>query len=259
MREKKITVKCLPEGGGRVTSPVLFGADDRKWLLQQAAGLLGLAVLLLLVFENSPLDLRLSALAFDASQGRFPWQHHWFFDGLMHHGLKALSTLLALVAVGLALLAWRRGSDCLPRRQAQLAILGMILIPLLTSALKLVTNRHCPWDMVDFGGYAPYVSLFASTPHNIARGVCFPAGHASAGFVWIIWGLALRATRPVLARRMLIGALVIGSLMGLARLLQGAHFLSHVLWSAWLAWALAIALAGALRVPVVAGRGVPRR
>lgn len=253
MARMEAAVKWLSEGGaGLATSPAMFGADDRKWLLQQALGLIGLAILLLLVFENTPLDLRLSALAFDAGIGHFPWQHQWFFNDLMHHGLKTISSVLAVPALALALLGWLRGIDWLPRRNAQLAGLGMILIPLVTSGLKLVTNRHCPWDVVDFGGYAPYVSLFASTPESIVRGACFPAGHASAGFVWIIWGLALRATKPVLANRMLIGALVIGTIMGLARLLQGAHFLSHVLWSAWLAWTLAIALAGALRVPVVA-------
>jgi len=128
----------------------------------------------------------------------------------------------------------------------------MLLIPLLTVALKHLTNRHCPWDMQDFGGYAPYLSLFARAPEGIVRGVCFPSGHASGGFVWIVWGLALRASRPVLAKGMLLGALLLGMAMGLARLVQGAHFISHVLWSAWLAWALTIGLAAVLRAPVVA-------
>ncbi|HSG23177.1 MAG TPA: phosphatase PAP2 family protein, partial [Azonexus sp.] len=145
-----------------------------------------------------------------------------------------------------------RRVDWLPPRNARLVIFGMLLIPLVTVALKRLTNRHCPWDILDFGGYAPYVSLFASTPESIVHGVCFPSGHASGGFVWLIWGLALRATMPALAERMLQAALVIGTTMGLARLVQGAHFISHVLWSAWLAWALAIALATVLRTPVVA-------
>ncbi len=229
-----------------------FGDADRKWLQKQALGLFAAALLLLLVFENSRLDLTISALAFDPGKGRFPWERHWFFSDLMHHGMKTASYVFALPALGLALLGWRRRIDWLPPHNARLAIFGMLLIPLVTVALKHLSNRHCPWDILDFGGYAPYLSLFASTPESIVRGVCFPSGHASGGFVWIVWGLALRVTRPVLAKRMLLGALLLGMVMGLARLMQGAHFISHVLWSAWLAWALAIALAAVLRAPVVA-------
>lgn len=38
--------------------------------------------------------------------------------------------------------------------------------------------------------------------------------------------------------------------MGYGCMAQGAHFLSHVLWSAWLAWALSLALAALTRAPV---------
>ena len=37
----------------------------------------------------------------------------------------------------------------------------------------------------------------------------------------------------------------------LGRMAQGAHFLSHVLWSAWFAWSLGLVMAAALQVPLV--------
>jgi membrane-associated PAP2 superfamily phosphatase len=55
-----------------------------------------------------------------------------------------------------------------------------------------------------------------------------------------------------LAKKILYTSFTLGILMGLSRLVQGAHFLSHVLWSAWFAWALTIALAALLRVPLSA-------
>lgn len=226
------------------------GTADQVWLQYQAWGLLLVAIALLLVFENSRLDLTLSALAFDPALGHFPMQRHWFFSEVMHHGLKTVSYLLAIPALAIAVLGHLGHINWLPPRNARLAGLGMILIPLATVLLKLATNRHCPWDVIDFGGYAPYVSLFASTPEAIVRGNCFPAGHASGGFVWMIWGIALRATRPRLANGMLLAGIAFGLLMGGSRLMQGAHFLSHVLWSGWLAWALAIALAAVLQAPV---------
>lgn len=235
----------------RAATVLTADVDDRVWLQYQVWALLIVAITLLLVFENSPLDLALSALAFDPALGHFPMQRHWFFSEVLHHGLKTVSYIFAIPALAIAVLGHFGHIDWLPPRNASLAGLGMVLIPLATVLLKLVTNRHCPWDVVDFGGYAPYVSLFASTPETIVRGNCFPAGHASGGFVWMIWGFALSATRPIQARWMLIGGLLLGLLMGWSRLMQGAHFLSHVLWSGWLAWALAIALAAVLRVPVL--------
>jgi membrane-associated PAP2 superfamily phosphatase len=240
-------------GFAKPRSTTVWTADgaDHVWLQYQVWGLLLVAIVLLLVFENSRLDLTLSALAFDPVLGHFPMQRHWFFSEVMHHGLKTVSYILAIPALAIAVLGHLGHINWLPPRNARLAGLGMLLIPLATVLLKLVTNRHCPWDIVDFGGYAPYVSLFASTPETIVRGNCFPAGHASGGFVWMIWGIALRATRPRLANWMLLAGIAFGLLMGWSRLMQGAHFLSHVLWSGWLAWALAIALAAVLRVPVL--------
>ena len=255
MKKMEAVAKWLSGRGAPARIETLaFGTSDRKYLLQQGLGLLLAAILLLLVFENSPLDIFLSHLAFDPVSGHFPGQRHWFFSEFMHHGLKTASYILAIPALAVAVLGHYGGIDWLPPRNARLAALGMILIPLATASLKLVTNRHCPWDVIDFGGYAPYISLFASTPESIVRGACFPAGHAAGGFVWIIWGLALRTTWPALAKRMLMGAVLLGLAMGWGRLMQGAHFLSHVLWSGWLAWALTVALAAALRVPVVRKR-----
>lgn len=235
-----------------------MSAADRRWLTRQALGLALAALLLLAAFENTALDVALSRQFFDAAAQRFPWQHHWLLADVLHHGLKTASFVLAIPALTLCWFGSRGRLAWLPPGNARLAGIGMALIPLLTMALKQLTNRHCPWDVIEFGGYAPYVSLFATTPPDLARGACFPAGHASGGFVWLIWALALFNTRPAAARRILAGALAAGAVMGLARIVQGAHFVSHVLWSAWLAWAVGIALAAWLRVPLAGKAPVAR-
>lgn len=233
-----------------LVSAAVLAPADRRWLLRQAVFMLVCAGLLLLVFENTGLDLMLARPFYDPAAPGFPLQHHWLFSDVMHHGLKTASYVLGAFSVMFCIYAWRKPVAWLPRRQALLAGLGVILIPLLTNGLKHLTNRHCPWDVLDFGGFAPYVSLFGTTSPDIVRGVCFPAGHASAGFVWIVWALVLRATRPVWARRALLLALLAGATMGFGRMAQGAHFLSHVLWSAWFAWSLSLCLAALLRVPL---------
>ena len=232
--------------------------DDGQWLRRQSLWMLLAAIALLAVFENTLLDVALEQFFFDPATQRFPWQGQWFVADVLHHGLKSLSLALGVGALAVCVYGARGGIDWLPPRSAWLAGSGMILIPLLTSGLKQITNRHCPWDVIDFGGYAPYVHLFDATPADMIHGVCFPAGHASAGFAWIVWAVALRASKPRWARLALLGSLLAGAVMGYGRMAQGAHFLSHVLWSAWLAWTLSLALATVMRAPLFpAAREVP--
>jgi membrane-associated PAP2 superfamily phosphatase len=134
----------------------------------------------------------------------------------------------------------------------------MMLIPLGIATLKQLISRHCPWDMVDFGGFAPYLHLLDTPPTTIKAGVCFPAGHASAGFLWIVWGVALRPAGRGPARLGLVAGLLLGGVLGVARMAQGAHFLSHTLWSLWFAWALSLGLALVLGADLKLGTGRKR-
>lgn len=227
-------------------------AARRAWLLRQCAWLGLGAVLLLALFETSTLDMRLEGAFYDAATRSFPLERHWFFDRVLHRGLKTGAYVLALLSLVLCVQGWRGKLAFLPRRQAVLAALGLVLIPLLTSSLKQLTNRHCPWDVIDFGGYAPHIGLFAQTAADLKRGICFPAGHASAGYMWVIWCPALLATRPLWARAWWVFGMLAGLILGMGRMAQGAHFASHVLWSGWLAWLICVLLVAVLRTPVQA-------
>ncbi len=96
---------------------------------------------------------------------------------------------------------------------------------------------------MDFGGYSPYLHLLDAPPPTIKAGVCFPAGHASTGLLWIVWGVALRPAGRGMARLGLLAGLLLGGVLDIARMAQGAHFLSHTLWSLWFAWAMSLGLA----------------
>ncbi len=226
---------------------------DRHWLYRQLLLLTAMAAGLLALFQFTELDMRLAALAFDPVQQRFPLQTHWFLSTVLHHGMKQFSYLATAAALVVCWLGHRGRLNWLPQRSAWLAASGMILIPLCTTLLKMLTNRHCPWDIVEFGGFAPHLGLFDTAPAGLKRGQCFPAGHASAGFLWLVWGVALAGAGRRIARLALVGGLLLGAVMGAGRMLQGAHFLSHTLWSAWLAWAISVglsALFGATPSPV---------
>lgn len=225
-----------------------------SWYRRQALLLLGSAILILQLFEHSSLDLQVAHYFYDPALGSFPLRQHWLFDYVLHHGMKQISYVAVAGALYFCHLGWKGELAWLPRRNALLAALGMLLIPIGTTILKDLTHRHCPWDLVDFGGFAPYLTLLTAPPEGIKAGQCFPAGHASAGFLWIVWALALRPAGRRLARFGLALGLGLGGVMGLARMAQGAHFLSHTLWSLWFAWAVSLTLAVLLKAELGLGK-----
>jgi membrane-associated PAP2 superfamily phosphatase len=106
-----------------------------------------------------------------------------------------------------------------------------------------MSTRHCPWDVDEFGGLVPYTKLFEPMAPNVKAGHCFPAGHASTGFALMAFYFAAYSRR---IRKAALIALAIGIAAGLAlgfgRVLQGAHFVSHVLWSGLLCWTIMVVL-----------------
>lgn len=231
--------------------------NNRRWVQRQSLWLVIAAALLLAVFENTRLDVILELPFYDPALNDFPLRNHWLLSDVMHHGLKTASYVLGILSIAFCLYAMRGKVAWLPPRHAALVAVGMLLIPVLISSLKHVTNRHCPWDVLEFGGFAPYVGLFAPNPPGITRGLCFPAGHASAGLAWLVWGFALMGLNRRWSNVALLAGLSFGAILGFGRMLQGAHFLSHTLWSIWFAWGLCVLLVFVLRVPVQLASALP--
>ena len=118
------------------------------------------------------------------------------------------------------------------RRASLFLLLVYLLGPglLVNGILKTHWDRPRPVDVVDFGGARPFVSL--STPSfNGPEGRSFPSGHASVAFYLASPWFLLRSTRRRAARLWLGAGLAYGGLVSLTRMVQGAHFLSDVLWS----------------------------
>lgn len=67
-----------------------------------------------------------------------------------------------------------------------------------------------------------------------------PGGHASSGFSLLALFFLLRDKRPRSARAALLFALGLGAAFSLGRMMQGAHFLSHNLWTLLLDWTICL-------------------
>ena len=151
-------------------------------------------------------------------------------------------TLSCLVVGGLAL-SFALPALAADRRLLLFLALALALAPLGVTLAKAGSARHCPWDVEEFGGTVPYTPFFEAPPAHVQPGHCFPAGHASTGFALMAFYFAAHARRMRrAARAALVSSIVAGVVLGLGRVLQGAHFVSHVLWSGLLCWTVMLLL-----------------
>ncbi len=173
---------------------------------------------------------------------RWALQNAWVTTHLIHKGgkwLSAFATLLALVA---CFHAWRHARWRSWRWPLLYLVLAVGLGTGMVSLLKSLTHMDCPWDLTRYGGLREYVGLFAARPTDMPRGVCFPAGHASAGYAWVSLYFFALMVRPAWRWRGLAVGLLAGAVFGFAQQLRGAHFLSHDLWTLMTCWTVALGL-----------------
>jgi len=112
-------------------------------------------------------------------------------------------------------------------------LLCLLLVPAVVGLGKKETHVHCPYQLQEFGGNVPYVTLFEANKYE-TPGRCFPAGHASGGFALLLFVLIAATRRQQMAA--LAGAMALGWAMGGYQMVNGRHFLSHTLTTILLAW-----------------------
>jgi len=195
------------------------------------------------------LDHWLAQAAYDPAVHGFPLRRSMWLE-LFGHQLANSAvwlTWLALVAAAIA----GRWLPALRRWRGLLATtaVAMALGPAIVVVLKDINTHACPWNLQAYGGSAAQVFHWF-VPRSEA-GRCFPGGHAAGGYsVVALAYAALAAGRRDLAVRGFWGALIAGALFGAVRMAQGAHFLSHNLWSAAIDWSVA----GLVFLPWLTGR-----
>lgn len=185
--------------------------------------------LLALAFWLLPaLDLRFTELFYDG-QGRFPLKDAaWVF--LIREGVPVFTAVAAL-GLGLVLaitLIRRRPLGPFNTRLLLYLICVLAVGPgiVINGVFKRHWGRARPRDVAEFGGDKRFTPAFAIAD-QCDRNCSFVSGHPSPLFCLFAVGLA--ATR----RRWLwhAAALLLGGLVGLARIVEGAHFLSDVVFS----------------------------
>ncbi len=201
------------------------------------------------LFEVCSLDLWVQDRLIDMETGR------WMVDArdpllrlLFYTGVKG-----GIIAFGVAILALygrsfgskRRGmaGQKALRQRYLMVILALIIVPAMISGLKAVTHVDCPAQIERYGGDKPYVGLFERYPdacHACGTGRCFPAGHASGGFAFmVLYHVFQRRRHKILGLSLGLG---LGWVMGGYQMMKGAHFLSHTVVTMLVSWILILAI-----------------
>jgi membrane-associated PAP2 superfamily phosphatase len=165
----------------------------------------------------------------------FPWQMLYRLDRI-----PAFALALFGLAAGIAsffrqeLLHWRR-------RGAFLVLLLALGPGLMVNAVfKDHWGRPRPREIVQFGGQKQFLQPWQKGEDVTGRS--FPSGHASAAFYMSAPFFIYRRTNKQRARIWLLGGLIFGVFMSIARITQGAHFLSDILWAWGMVYLMALVL-----------------
>jgi membrane-associated PAP2 superfamily phosphatase len=206
----------------------------KKWFPATFWYGLGILLVLSLPFIFTDLDLIIS--------GWF-YQQGWIYgEAPLWFALYRYGTLpgLLLGVGGLIIFSgsWIRPAWQPQRRAAAVVLLTLLLGPgLLVNVLgKGYMGRPRPRDVSTLGGTETFLRL--GTPGTPGRGKSFPSGHPSVGYlICVLFFLDPHSRR----RWVWLGTgLGYGTLMGAARVIQGAHFTSDVLWSGGLTYLSAV-------------------
>ncbi|MEW5735013.1 MAG: phosphatase PAP2 family protein [Thermodesulfobacteriota bacterium] len=208
----------------------MLAADKKR--VQRDLGLacliFGLSAVVTALAGRLGWDLHISSLFYEQGRGfvhgaRQPWSflYHW---GTLPGLLITFACLAGLGGVALGRV----------RADYRKPLLVLVLTTFVASAvlvngvLKTYWGRPRPCQVQQFGGEWEFQKVWP--PGKPGRGRSFPSGHASMGFLPIALYAFVRV-RPRFARACLGGGLAYGCLMGAARVVQGDHFPTDVLWA----------------------------
>lgn len=158
----------------------------------------------------------------------------------------------AFLMGGAGLLVWLGGFGW--RRLQRFRRVGLFLALLLIIGPGILANtifkdnwgRPRPRQLLEMGGTFSFYQPWQPGP--APKNASFPAGHPTVAFYMSAPYFFLREKERCKALFWLWGGLLYGMFMGLARIIQGGHFLSDVVWSAGFVYISAIILADLLKL-----------
>lgn len=207
-----------------------------------------IAATLLCVLTNA--DIRTTALFYQPGTGfpignLQPWRFLYRYGEYPAFSMGAIAVLLVVAGF------FRPSLACF-RRQALFIALLLIIAPgvLANSIFKDHWGRPRPRQVDKFGGTMAFHQPWQPGP--APRNASFPAGHPTVAFYLSAPYFILREKkRRRQALLWLWGGILYGCVMGMARIIQGGHFVTDVIWSAGFVYLTAMVLASLMKLDAV--------
>lgn len=159
------------------------------------------------------------------SLGNHPFWKTIYVWGVLPSVVVVLSALVAFS------LSWYWQSLRRWRRVFLFVILTAVIGPgvITNGILKEYWGRPRPRDIEGMGGHNAFEPVFSR--HDSSSGKSFPCGHATVGFYFLGGYFLFRRHRRAIAEGFLFIGLTSGILLGIARMAQGGHFFTDVIWA----------------------------
>jgi lipid A 4'-phosphatase len=204
--------------------------ESRRALAAYGTGL-ALAAGLFLLFPD--IDLWAAGLFYRPGASFF--LAHWLPVRALYIAVPYLvyGTVLGALALSFVPLIRRSPIWGIDLRAALFLLLALALGPglLVNSVLKDHWGRARPTQVTEFGGAKQFTPALVPA-QQCERNCSFPAGHPAMGFYLVSFAFLISSP----GRRRLVAGAAIGAgiIIGLARMAQGGHFLSDVVFSGFL-------------------------
>lgn len=205
-------------------------------------------VISIIYFGISDIDIKIQDYLYNFKN------HSWLLNSnlepwhtIFYTGAKKLLILIAISLLLALIIFWRRKFIQDYKKGLIIVILSAIIVPLSVGFLKKTTNMPCPKDEIHYGGKMPRTAVWQKykEPYSKMEHIaCWPAGHASGGFVLLSLFFLFKSKRNRTIA--IIVALSVGWAMGFYKMLIGDHFFSHTFITMVLAWLIILLIAKAV-------------
>ena len=215
-----------------------LNSDHRRGWLYLLLAVAGLLVVTWIIIRLD-LDRRIATQFYDPVRGWYLAKRQpWFW--LYHYG-----TIPGLVLALAALAGWFWSYFSIRFRTLHRYFLVIVLTAILgpgvlvNGILKNYWSRPRPREIQEFGG--SWVYRHAHQPGIPGKGESFTCGHCTMGFLFFSLLIFRKQHRWIAYTGAAMG-IFWGTLLSIARIVQGAHYLSDTLWSMGILLMLPLAL-----------------
>jgi lipid A 4'-phosphatase len=205
----------------------------KRKLQKDIIAYLSIFISLSCIFWFSDLDIKLQRLFYYDKDG---WilRDHPFWYVIYNYGVFP-GYFLAVLSLFLLSWSYWKAAYARWRKLAVLMIFTIALGPglLVNATFKDHWGRPRPREIKEFGGNHQFLHAWQM---GDSGGKSFPCGHCSMAFYFMVPYLFFRNRKKRVAMGFLLFGLMYGLLVGIARMVAGAHFASDVVWSAGMVW-----------------------